>query len=657
MSLFKQLFKLIFVSLLAFIFLQCKTTWCSLIEEKNFNILILNSYNAENEWERLISSGLKNKLSVAPNINLTYEFLDSKTLFTDEYKNSFMELLNMKYKNTQIDVILTVDDEALSFLRENLFIENSILYKKPTIFIGSNSQIKLSSDEKNYISGVIETEDNLRFLNLLITLEKNLKDVIVLLDNSTFCNVLKNNISNMKSLASKPLNISFLEKEYIEDIISEIAKSDPDSSVLVIVGEYKDRINNSYLDLSDTIKIIRNNTNTPIYTKVQPYILAGAIGGIVDTGDYHGSIAGELILKLASGIQINEIPLVHNSLDLTIFNYDSLNYYHINPLLLPKESIILNKGPFDFLLPPFFKILLWIFIISFLIFVIYIIIFSLKQKRSIAIKDAVYKKALETEKLKSIFITTMSHEFRTPINIILATSHLLSIKIEDPSINKDYLIKKLDYITKSGNRLLKLVNNIIDVTRLESGFLTINFSYKNIVQVIEDTVMSTVDLAKGLNIEIIFDTEKEEINTYIDTTKIERSILNLLSNSIKFTPSGGRIYVSINVNNNEVIIKVQDTGIGIPEEKLKNIFNRFYQADSSLHRSSEGSGLGLYIVKGLIQLHHGTISVESTYGEGTTFTITLPIILSIKDNTKFTSSDDDLSRLVTIELSDILGND
>lgn len=657
MSLFKQLFKLIFISLLAFIFLEYKTTWCSLTEEKTFNILILNSYNAENEWERLVDSGLKEKLSVAPNINLTYEFLDSKTLFTEEYKNSFMKLLNMKYKNTPIDVILTVDDEALSFLRENLFVENSILYKKPTIFIGANNSIQLSVKEKYYMSGVVEVEDNLRFLNLLIDLEKNLKDVLVLLDNSTFCSVLKNNIFNMKSLASKSLNISFIEKEYIEDIISEISKSDPKSSALVIIGEYKDKINNSYLDLSDTIKIIRNNTNTPIYTKVQPYIFAGAIGGIVDTGDYHGSVAGELILKLASGIPINEIPLVYNSLDLTIFNYDSLNYYHINPLLLPKESIVLNRDPFDFLLPPFLKILLWIFIISFIIFISYIIIFSLKQKRSIVIKDAIYKKALETEKLKSIFITTMSHEFRTPINIILATSHLLSIKIEDPSTEKEYIIKKLDYITKSGNRLLKLVNNIIDVTRLESGFITVNFSYRNIVQVVEDTVISTVDLAKGFNIEVIFDTAVEEINTYIDTNKIERSILNLLSNSIKFTPSGGRIYVSINVNNNEVIIKVQDTGIGIPEDKLKNIFNRFYQADSSLHRSSEGSGLGLYIVKGLIQLHHGTISVESICGEGTTFTITLPIILSIKDNTEFTSSDDDLSRLVTIELSDILGKD
>ena len=654
MSYIKPLTKLFSLIFIAFIFIGYKNNTCAFNTEKAFNVLILNSYNANNQWESLVYNGLKKKLSTTSNINLTLEFLDSKTLFTNEYKSSFMELLNMKYKDYPIDAILTIDDEALSFLRENLFIESSIFYKKPTIFIGSNNLITLSTEEKQYMSGVIDREDNLRFLNLLITLEKDLTDVIVLLDNSTFSNVVKENIINMQPLASKSLNITFIVEEYLDNIIPELSKSDPKSSALVIVGEYKDKVTNAYLDLNDTIQIIKNNTNTPIYTKVQPYITAGAIGGIVDPSDNYGAIAGDLLLKILSGTSISEIPLLYNSLDLTIFNYDSLNYYHINPLLLPKESIVLNKGVFDFLLPPYLKILLWIFIISFFIFLIYIVIFSINQKNSIAIKDAVYKKALETEKLKSIFITTISHEFRTPINIILSTAHLLSIKANEPSLDKDYFLNKLNYITQNGNRLLKLVNNIIDVTRLESGFITANFSYKNIVQVIEDTVMSTVDLAKTFNIEIIFDTEKEEINTYIDTNKIERCILNLLSNSIKFTPDGGRIYVSINVNNNEVIIKVHDTGTGIPEDKLKNIFNRFYQADSSLHLNTEGSGLGLYIVKGLIELHKGTISVESQYGEGTTFTIALPIILTVKDDAKANYSADDLSNLVRIELSDII---
>lgn len=654
MSYIKSLTKLFSLIFIAFIFIGYKNNTCAFNTEKAFNVLILNSYNANNQWESLVYNGLKKKLSTTSNINLTLEFLDSKTLFTNEYKSSFMELLNMKYKDCPIDAILTIDDEALSFLRENLFIESSIFYKKPTIFIGSNNLITLSTEEKQYMSGVIDREDNLRFLNLLITLEKDLTDVIVLLDNSTFSNVVKENIINMQPLASKSLNITFIVEEYLDNIIPELSKSDPKSSALVIVGEYKDKVTNAYLDLNDTIQIIKNNTNTPIYTKVQPYITAGAIGGIVDPSDNYGAIAGDLLLKILSGTSISEIPLLYNSLDLTIFNYDSLNYYHINPLLLPKESIVLNKGVFDFLLPPYLKILLWIFIISFFIFLIYIVIFSINQKKSIAIKDAAYKKALETEKLKSIFITTISHEFRTPINIILSTAHLLSIKANEPSLDKDYFLNKLNYITQNGNRLLKLVNNIIDVTRLESGFITANFSYKNIVQVIEDTVMSTVDLAKTFNIEIIFDTEKEEINTYIDTNKIERCILNLLSNSIKFTPDGGRIYVSINANNNEVIIKVHDTGTGIPEDKLKNIFNRFYQADSSLHRNTEGSGLGLYIVKGLIELHKGTISVESQYGEGTTFTIALPIILTVKDDAKANYSADDLSNLVRIELSDII---
>lgn len=654
MSYIKSLTKLFSLIFIAFIFIGYKNNTCAFNTEKAFNVLVLNSYNANNQWESLVYDGLKKKLSTTSNINLTLEFLDSKTLFTNEYKSSFMELLNMKYKDCPIDAILTIDDEALSFLRENLFIESSIFYKKPTIFIGSNNLITLSTEEKQYMSGVIDREDNLRFLNLLITLEKDLTDVIVLLDNSTFSNVVKENIINMQPLASKSLNITFIVEEYLDNIIPELSKSDPKSSALVIVGEYKDKVTNAYLDLNDTIQIIKKNTNTPIYTKVQPYITAGAIGGIVDPSDNYGAIAGDLLLKILSGTSISEIPLLYNSLDLTIFNYDSLNYYHINPLLLPKESIVLNKGVFDFLLPPYLKILLWIFIISFFIFLIYIVIFSINQKNSIAIKDAVYKKALETEKLKSIFITTISHEFRTPINIILSTAHLLSIKANEPSLDKDYFLNKLNYITQNGNRLLKLVNNIIDVTRLESGFITANFSYKNIVQVIEDTVMSTVDLAKTFNIEIIFDTEKEEINTYIDTNKIERCILNLLSNSIKFTPDGGRIYVSINANNNEVIIKVHDTGTGIPEDKLKNIFNRFYQADSSLHRNTEGSGLGLYIVKGLIELHKGTISVESQYGEGTTFTIALPIILTVKDDAKANYSADDLSNLVRIELSDII---
>ena len=143
------------------------------------------------------------------------------------------------------------------------------------------------------------------------------------------------------------------------------------------------------------------------------------------------------------------------------------------------------------------------------------------------------------------------------------------------------------------------------------NFLNMKYIYTPI----DDTFMSTVDLSKRFNIEIIFDTKKEEINTYIDSNKIERSILNLLYSIIKFTSDVSRIYLSINVNNNEVIIKVQ---------------------------------LYLYIVNDLTELQHGTISVERQYGERTTFTITLPIILSIKDNTEFTASNDDLSRLVII---------
>ena len=138
--------------------------------------------------------------------------------------------------------------------------------------------------------------------------------------------------------------------------------------------------------------------------------------------------------------------------------------------------------------------------------------------------------------------------------------------------------------------------------------------------------------------------------------QIERCVLNLLSNSIKFTPNGGSIYVNIKANTNEVIIEIKDTGIGIPKDQIENIFDRFHQVNSSFCRHTEGSGLGLYIVKNLIQLHNGKIIVDSTYGKGTTFTIYLPIILSSHYENTPSSLHSNLSRQVMIELSDLIEN-
>ncbi len=171
--------------------------------------------------------------------------------------------------------------------------------------------------------------------------------------------------------------------------------------------------------------------------------------------------------------------------------------------------------------------------------------------------------------------------------------------------------------------------------------------------------MSVVDLANSYNIEIIFDTEEEEIITAIDRSKIERIMLNLLSNSIKFTNDGGHIYVNLKKEGNDIIIEVKDDGIGMSSETKDHLFEKFKKAKHypSLEREHEGSGLGLFIVKGLVGIHNGSINVESEINKGTKFIIKIPQGFVDKENSNQNLMNIPLDYTSKIELSDIYDKD
>lgn len=264
-------------------------------------------------------------------------------------------------------------------------------------------------------------------------------------------------------------------------------------------------------------------------------------------------------------------------------------------------------------------------------------------------------KILEYDKAKNEFFANISHELRTPLNIIFSTSQLFSFYLKD---SKDEVLHKLDQynntIRQNCYRLLKLVNNIIDINKLDYGFLDLNLQNANIVQVVEDITLSTVDYINSKNKSIIFDTDNEEIITAIDPQHMERIILNLISNAVKFTREEDLITVTVLDKVDHVQITVQDTGIGIHSEEQEKIFERFKQVDPVLSRKHEGSGIGLSLVKSLVELHKGTINVTSSYGIGTTFSISLPIIKvdgDINNLNKFETNNS--VEKIEIEFSDI----
>jgi signal transduction histidine kinase len=200
---------------------------------------------------------------------------------------------------------------------------------------------------------------------------------------------------------------------------------------------------------------------------------------------------------------------------------------------------------------------------------------------------------------------------------------------------------------------MRLINNLLDMTKLDSGFLKLNLGNYNIVSVTEEIVLSVASYGESRGIDIIFDTDLEERIMTFDPDKIERIILNLMSNALKFTQKGGKVFVNLSNSDEYVTISIRDTGIGIPEDKLAVIFERFMQVDKTLRRENEGTGIGLSLVKAFVEMHQGTVNISSEVNCGSDFTIKLPVYISkLEAEEKCSIYEYNVERM-NIEFSDI----
>lgn len=270
--------------------------------------------------------------------------------------------------------------------------------------------------------------------------------------------------------------------------------------------------------------------------------------------------------------------------------------------------------------------------------------------------EKIIKELKYYDNLRVNFFSNISHELKTPLNLIFSALQIIESrngisKVEDKNSEKYITIMR-----QNCYRLLRIINNLIDISKIDSGHFFTHFQNSNIVNVVENIVMSVVDYVENKGISITFDTEIEEKFMSFDLDAMERIILNLLSNSIKFTPSGGSIEVKIYDKVSSIIISVKDTGIGIPAGKQCSIFEKFVQVDKSISRNREGSGIGLSLIKELVAIHNGTIKLESTPGKGSEFKIELPVKLlpANENSTEFSILvNNNKVEKIKIEFSDI----
>lgn len=248
----------------------------------------------------------------------------------------------------------------------------------------------------------------------------------------------------------------------------------------------------------------------------------------------------------------------------------------------------------------------------------------------------------EVDRLKSRFFANISHEFRTPLTLIAGPiDGMLSEEKEEKKR------QTLSMMQRNSQRLLRLINQLLDLSRLEAGAMKLHAARTNIVSLVKGIAYSFESSARIRGVALDVDCKEDEREVYCDRDMVEKILSNLLSNAFKFTAEGGKVSVNFTTKQSDqtekerllrritprsdivageyVELSVHDTGIGIPPDQLDRVFDRFYQVDASQTRMQEGSGIGLALIKELVELHHGTIQVKSQVSRGSTFTVRLPL--------------------------------
>lgn len=242
------------------------------------------------------------------------------------------------------------------------------------------------------------------------------------------------------------------------------------------------------------------------------------------------------------------------------------------------------------------------------------------------------KKLKEINELKTKLYTNITHEFRTPLTVILGMNEELGSKIEKLNIKdqaKGTILKSQQLIQRNSQNLLQLVNQLLELAKSDKGLLELKLSQNDVIPYLNYLTESFYSKAREKNIRLVFYPEIQSLFMDYDELKLQQVIFNLLSNALKFTNDKGKIILHAQLverlGNQNLVLKITDNGVGIPKDKLDKIFNRFYQIESSNTRSGEGTGIGLSLTKDLVQIMNGTITVKSEVDNGSSFVVTLPI--------------------------------
>ena len=606
-------------------------------------VLHLYSYNEQIEWERKQMESIRDSLEpdlllAYRSINLNSNELHSQADFTTVVSN----LIRTDYISRYPDLIVASGNEALDFVVNNYYL---LFPHTPVVFFGVHGFTEsLLHGLESRITGITETVSFNETVSEMLRLYPKTQKIHILNDYYVSRSLLmRDEIQQSIDSGSFPVEFSFSEDKPFVEILEDIKTMGPDE--LVLIGSYLSDFSGSFYSETDVQRMVSTASSNPVFCLTASYNGSGTLGGLVSGTEVYNNAVSAIISDLLRGASPAGIPIVFNAAPLNHWQFDhaAAEKFNIDIKILPADHIIVNRAlPIWESNPQEFRLML--IVASLLLLIIFgLIVFSrMLSKKQLAAEAA--------SVAKTAFLSNMSHEIRTPMNAIIGMTTIG--KSAPESAKKDIAFDKIE---NASNHLLGIINDILDISKIEANKLELSlvcFNFEKMLKKITDVIILRIDERKQ---KLYINIGENIPQTLIgDDQRLSQVITNLLSNAAKFTPDEGTITLSVELltgGDNIILnkdgyyriqISVEDTGIGITAEQKVRLFHLFEQAEAGTTRKYGGTGLGLAISKRIIELMDGDIWVESEPGKGSKFICTVVLEYNSKCEEKQLNESSDL---------------
>jgi signal transduction histidine kinase/CheY-like chemotaxis protein len=586
------------------------------------DILVLHSYHPGLSWTDDIHAGILETLGQSPMAcTVTTEYLDAKRYPGPDLMALQSESVAAHVRATDFDVVIVSDDAAFTFAMDR---RRELFADAPIVFCGVNNFREEMRRGEPRVTGVSEIISVQETLDTALALHPETTDVVVIGGNiSSTDRSNRSQFLRLMPAYAEHVRFHFWQNIPTARLQEKLGNLGPGN--IVFLNQALPDTDGRMLDFGPSAALVRNSTSRPLYGFWDFFLGHGIVGGKLINGKAQGKLAAAMALRILSGTDPDEIPVVEGLANRFLFDHNELVRFQISRTALPPESTVINRPQSLFeanrrLFSIFTVIVAGLLaVILFLAAVVHIRRQTLKELRRAR------QKAEEASQAKSLFLAHMSHEIRTPLTGIMGLAELALTNPTAPGV-KDYLV----LIRQSGQNLLQIINDILDFSKVEAGKLELNPSDFSVRRMLEATVslFEPRAMEKGITLSLAMNAEPPDL-LHGDELRLRQILYNLVGNAIKFTEKGGvevRLAAAVKTPSGTTLtIEVRDTGCGIPADRLPAIFDRFTQADSFPTRSHQGTGLGLAIVRQLVEAMGGAIEVHSTVDSGSTFTISMPL--------------------------------